>query len=122
LAIVGDVSLSHQQISIADPGHATTALGASMDGDKFADLISFTDLRRGRLARVLDVLRTEANRDKWENVRVVADRRPAVNNNMRIEPHTITERYFSSDRTERANMTVVAELRSVVDNRGLMNE
>ena len=58
-AIVRDVRLRHQQTIVADFGQTAAARCAAMNGDEFADVISFADFYSGRLARVFQILRRQ---------------------------------------------------------------
>lgn len=93
-----------------------------MDSYEFANLISFSDLGRGRLAAVLEVLWCETDRRERKNVRVVTNSRLAIDDDVRVEPDAVAEHDVIADRSERSDITFVAYLRTCADDRSLVNK
>jgi hypothetical protein len=87
------MSLRHQQIAVTNTRHSAAALGSAMDGDEFANVISLADLGPGWFACVFEILRSEADRDKRENVRFVTDLRSAVNDDVRLKTNAVSDLY-----------------------------
>ena len=71
--VVGDVGVGHQQVVAADGGEQSSALGAAMDGDEFADAVAVADAGLGALAFVLQVLGGHAGGAVREEDIVFAD-------------------------------------------------
>ena len=94
-AIVRDVRLRHQQISVADLGQTAAALRAAMNGDEFADVISIADFNACRFAAVFQILRRKSDGNERENFIVIADLRIAVNDDVRFEPVIFAQNDFS---------------------------
>ena len=120
LAIVRYVSLGHQQIAVANPGHSAATLGPPMDGDEFSDVIFLTYLCASWFARVFQILRSEADRDEWEYVRFIADRCSSIDDDMRFQADAVSKFDIFSNSTERANVRIVTDPRSFGNDRSFV--
>src|SRR5678815_4611948 len=89
--IVCDVRLGHDQTVVTNSSEHSAAGGATMNGDKLADVIAFADPRFGRFALVLQILRSKTNRDKGENVRFRTNRGVTVYYTMRLESDIVAK-------------------------------
>jgi hypothetical protein len=78
MAVVRHVRVRHEQIAIADRRHAAAARRAAMNRDELAEHVVSADDELGRLALELQILRRQADRRERIDLRVVADRRPPV--------------------------------------------
>jgi hypothetical protein len=57
VAIVSDMNTRHQEISTSEYRLATPSRGSSIDGNEFSDDVVITNLEKGLLASILEVLR-----------------------------------------------------------------
>src|SRR5438034_322391 len=96
-AIMSDVRLGHHETIVASLGQTASARGTAMDRNKLPDAVAPADFRFGSLARELQILRRQTNRDKWKDMRFISDARPAVDDAMTVNAHSITQRDFVTD-------------------------
>jgi hypothetical protein len=118
LAVMRDMHHRHQQTVRADTRGAKAGDGAAMDRAMLADLRARADLAARRLALVFEVLRRQTHRAEREQHRVRPDARVAVHHDMRDEFGAILDHRIGSDRAERADADVRADLRLVRHDRG----
>src|SRR5438445_259864 len=64
--IMSDVHLGHHETVVAGLGQTASAGGTAMDRNKLPDAVAPADFRFGGLARELQILRRQTNRDKWK--------------------------------------------------------
>ena len=87
---MSDVYLGHHETIVAGFGQAAAARGTAMDRNKLPDPVAPADFCFGSLARELQILRRQTNRDKWKDMRFISDARTAVDHAMTINAHSIT--------------------------------
>ena len=105
-----DVCLGHDQAIVADlRQHAATG-GAAMNRDELAYVVARADPCFGWFAFVLQILRSEANRNEWEYMRARANGSSSVDNAMRFETYAVAELHFITDDAVWTNKTVVPDL------------
>ena len=61
-AVVGDVTVGHHQVVVADPGDATALHSPTSDRGELSERVVLTDLESRRLAVVLEILRIAPQR------------------------------------------------------------
>src|SRR5436190_13781760 len=89
--VVCDMRLGHDQAIITDFSQQPATFGAAMNCHKLADPIPFADACLGRLAFVLEILGSEADRDKRKDLCPLADCGPAIDHAMGFKPHTVAQ-------------------------------
>jgi hypothetical protein len=115
MAVVRHVDVRHQQVVIADRRLAAAAGGAAVDRREFADGVVRADRQPGALTVILEVLRREADRRHREDVRSVADLRPAVDHRGRFDAAVPPDRHLWTDADIRADRRSVADPRAGMD-------
>ncbi len=73
LTVVGDMSVGHQQVVVADAGGRCILQRAAVDGGEFADHVAITNLQPGLFAGVLFILGIFTDRGELEDAVVLAD-------------------------------------------------
>jgi hypothetical protein len=111
-AVVRDVGVGHQQVVVADAGHAAAARRAAMDGHELADHVAVADHHPRRLAAELQVLRHQADRGHREDFVVVADLGDAVDDARRADPAVTADADVLADRHVRPDDRARADLRA----------
>jgi hypothetical protein len=81
-AIVSDVGLGHDQTIVTDARQHPATGSAAMDRYELAYVVVRTDLRFGWFAFVLQILRSESNRDEGKHVRACSDGSASVDDAM----------------------------------------
>src|SRR5690349_2277317 len=119
--VVRDVGLGHDQAIIAEARDHAATRSAAMNGDKLANLVARADARLRRLAFVFEILRSQTDRNEWENVCPGTDRRAAVDHDVRFKPHLVAENDFVADDAVRTDETLVANFGFGTNNCGRMN-
>src|SRR5439155_6956467 len=118
MAVMRDMHVRHQEIVVADGGVAATAGGATVDRCELADGVAFADGQPRALTLVLEVLRRKTDRRHREDVRLVADIGPAVDDDRRVDAASPANRNFGTDRAVGADDRSFAEPRRGMDVRG----
>ena len=95
--IMRDVSVGHDERVIADAGHSSAFWRAAVDGDKFTNDVVLTYSQMGRLAGVSNILRSETNGRKGEEVIVGADRGGPFHHYVRREFAVFADFYIWPD-------------------------
>ena len=81
-AVMGEVTVGHNPVIVADTGFADTGDRTEVERRKFADGVAVADNQLGRLVAVFFVLRDFAEAGKLENAVVFADGGVAVDDGM----------------------------------------
>src|SRR5271165_320177 len=110
-AVVRDVRIRHQQIVIADAGHALVVGGATVHRDRFAKYISVPDFEARRLTVVFLVLGRIAQRGELKYPVAGADSRRTVDHHMRTDPSARTDDHIRPDDAERPDLDIRRNLR-----------
>src|SRR5437588_7060081 len=95
--IMGDVRLGHYEAVIANFREATAAFSAAMNRYTFANARAAASLSVSLFAREFQVLRRQADRYEWKQMRFIADTRAAVNHTMRVNGDAVSEKDFIPD-------------------------
>ena len=88
--IMSDVHLGHHETVIASPGQTAPTRGTAMDRNKLPDAVAPADFRFGSFACELQILRRQANRDKWIDMGLISDPRKAVDYAMTVYAYSVT--------------------------------
>jgi hypothetical protein len=121
VAIVGDVRIIHHEHAAADLRQHAAALGAAMDGRKFANSIIVADHQTRRFAVILQVLRCRPDRGELENLVARADNGRAFDNSVRPYGGFRSDSYFGTDYSARADRDGRVEFRASVNYGAGMN-
>lgn len=79
---MGDMRVDHQQVIVAYTSDSTALHRAAMNGHAFANTVTVTNNRFGRLAIVFQILVRFAYASKLENLIIAADFRMSFDDNM----------------------------------------
>ena len=102
VAVVRDVHVGHEDVAVADRGHAAAAARAAVDGDELAEDVAAADDQPRFLAAELQVLRDQADRRERIDLGVVADLGPAVDDRRRADPAIGADADVGADRRRAA--------------------
>jgi hypothetical protein len=102
--------LGHEETILANSGNATTAGSSPVNSDKFANARPLSNLCFSLLARELQVLRREPDRNKREEMRFIADARTSVDHAVTIDSYPVPENYIFPDYGVRPDGTINANL------------
>src|ERR1700678_297954 len=102
-AIVGDVSVRHDEVVAAYPGDAAALHGAAIHGRKFPEVIFVADFERDPFAFVGDVLRLAADDGERVDAIFFAETSRTLHYSVRIEATTFAEFYVVADDRVSAN-------------------
>src|SRR4029079_8598856 len=108
-AIVRDVCLGHNQAVVDEASQHAAAGSASMNGYEFAYLVALADACFGRLAFVLQILRSKADGDEGKCLGAGADRCVTVDDAVRFESDAVAKLNVIADDAIRSNEAVVAD-------------
>ena len=84
-AVVRNVRADHQEIVISDAGMSATAFSSAVNIDVFAKCVVGTDRQKGFFAAVLEILRLDTDHAEGKEAVVAADRRRALNDDVRVQ-------------------------------------
>ena len=85
-AVVGDMGVRHEEIMIADPGHASAARRTPMNGHELAKDVVRPDDQPAPLTAKFQILRDEANGGARKDHGLVADLGPPVHDGGGADP------------------------------------
>src|SRR4051794_1481029 len=80
---MGNMYISHDPVVIADAGHAGILRGTEVESAKFPNCVAVADFKPCRLASIFLVLRRSADGRKLEKTVVAANRRVALDHDVR---------------------------------------
>src|SRR5439155_1820558 len=103
LAVMRDMHTEHEQAIVADPRHHPAASRPGIHRHIFADRVIAPDDEHRFLASILEILRLKSDRSERENTGALANRRAAVNDDVRHQRHPCTERDMPADNAIRPN-------------------
>lgn len=109
LAVVGDVGVAEEKVVRADAGGQFLE-GAAVNGGILPEHIRVSDLERGGLAGVFEVLRFPADRGEGEEFIVFPEGGSAFENDMRMEDTIIPEGHVLANDGIGAHADVLSEL------------
>ncbi len=110
-AIVRHVRIRHEQVVVADAGHALIVRRAAIDGAVLAKDVPVADLEPRRLPLVLLVLGRIADRGELKEVVVRADASGTVDDDVRSHDRTRADLDIGPDDGERPHADIRRELR-----------
>jgi len=108
--VMRHMRLGHEKTILANSGNATTPGRAPVNSDKFANARAPSDFCFSLLARELQVLRRQPDRNKREEMRFVADARTSVDNAVTIDSYPVSEDYIFADYGVRSDDTINTDL------------
>jgi hypothetical protein len=114
-AIMADVGVGHEQTIAPDrglPGFGCPAI----EGDKLANHGLLTDLQKGWLALILEVLRRTADRRSLVNLAFTTKASPIVNNGMRPNPRSFPNGYIILNDGVRSYVNILSKVGFWTDN------
>src|SRR5262249_5325432 len=114
LAVVRDVDVRHEHVAIADRRHAAAALRAAVDGDELTEDGARAEDEARFLAAKLEVLRRLPDGGERKNARLVANRRPAVDDGRGADAAVGAQRDVRTDRRLRPDRRPLADARARV--------
>ncbi len=120
-AVMRDVSAREEGAVVADACLGQTLDRAWVHRHMLADQAVLADHETRILAHVLEVLRLVPDRGEGMDARALPDRRVAGENHVRLQPRASPEDHVRTDRAERTDLAALADLRSVLDDRGRMD-
>jgi hypothetical protein len=119
---MGNMGLGHQKAVAADASSSAAAGGSAMYRDKFAYMISVTDLDRRRLSAVFQVLRSQPDRHEGKYMIIVTDSGISVDHGVRIDPNTASKFDVVADYRKCADVTVQPQDSGRTYQRGFMDK
>src|SRR5208283_5308834 len=121
LAVVADVHVGHDEAAIPQAGDAAAARGPARDGDRLANGVIVAQLAARGLARVLQVLRRDADRGEGEDAVAAAEGEMAVEHDVGDELALLAEDDVRADGAERADAAGGGNLRAIGNDRAGMD-
>jgi hypothetical protein len=119
-AIMRDMAVCEKIAPITHPRNRTRG-GRTIHRNKFAETVSFSDLKESRFTRIFQILRLLADRTKsMESISCPNPYRP-TNSHMILKPTIGSDRYLCADNTIRTNRNTRSNLSFGIDHRGRMN-
>jgi hypothetical protein len=112
-SVMGDVTTSHKQSVVADPGQATTPFGASVHGDMLANAVAFANLKTAGLALEFQILGDLTDNREGKDDRVFTDSGITSDHDMAFQLNTIGKHNIRTDNTERTDFDILAKGRTV---------
>src|SRR5476651_1420198 len=103
-AVMGDVSIHHQQIIIADTGDFSALSGAAVNGHTLANTVAMADFNPGRFTSILQVLIHFADSGELIDLIIFTDSGDTINHNMGFQYRTGTDFHLRANKAKRANM------------------
>jgi hypothetical protein len=119
--VMGDMHVVHQQHLVADAREHPAALGAAMDGGEFTDAVVVANLEPRRLAMILEILRSCADRSELKDAIAGADRRLALDYRVRADDGAGTDADLGGNYCTRADFNRRVEFGPSIDDRSGMN-
>jgi hypothetical protein len=110
MAVVSDVSVRHQEITVAQPSHAVFLVGTTVDRDPFAKKIVVTDFNACRTTLVTEVLWFAANDGAGEEAISLTDRRVAGDDDVAMQHTAIAQFDMGTDEAEGTYFHVTPQL------------
>src|SRR5690606_5940006 len=121
LAVVGDMAIGHEQVVVADAGHAAALLGSAVHGDEFPDDVAVADLEPCGLAPVAEVLRCIAQTGMAVNGVAAADAGRSENGGVRADGGRFADLDIGADAGKGADAHARSQLGQGVDHGGRMD-
>lgn len=116
-AVVGDVRVGHHQVVRADAGHSAAALGAAMDGRKFADPVAVANDKRALFTAEFQVLGFAADAGHRMDMVFGAESREAFDLGSGVNDCFVADVNTVFDNGERANRHSGTQVRTRMNNR-----
>ena len=108
-AVVRDMHVRHNPVVVTENRLTLVLGGTAADRAKFADRIPVTDRERGRLVRILLVLRIVSHRRKLINMIIVANLCGPVDHDVAVDACTATNLDIIADYRKSPNLDIVGD-------------
>ena len=119
-AIVRDVAVG-QDVVVRTDARDFAVAGGAVDGDVFAEGVVVADFRARDAALPFQVLRLQPDAGERKNFILPAERRVAVNDDVRMQFAAVAERDVFADDAIRADFAAGADLRLGMNDGGRVN-
>src|SRR3984957_8208720 len=120
-AVMGDVTVGHEEAAVADRGDAAAVLGAEIHRDAFAQVASGADDEAGRAAAIARRLRRRAERDERIDHGAGTDRRVAGEVHVGDQPAAVADDDMGPDHAIGADRDILADRRAGRDAGGCID-
>lgn len=109
VAIVCDMRVGHQHVSVTDARPMVFLLGTSADGHSFAEEVVVPDFDSGvSVSSKADILRLATDHAVWPEAVSLADRDLALHDNVTVELRPVADGDVGPDDAEGADLDIVA--------------
>ena len=110
VAIVSDMRIGHQHVSVTDARPVVLLFGSSADGDSFSEEIVVADFDTGvSVGSEADILRLAANHAVRPETVSLADDDFALHDHVAVEFGAVADRDVGANDAERSNFDIVAD-------------
>ena len=116
-AVVSDMTARHDVAMAAERRNAVFLLGATIDRHTFADQVVIADHHLRIAAAIADVLRIAPDDSHRKNAVMLADRDTSHDGDVVQQASSAADAGLGADDAQRADLDVVVQLRSRIDDR-----
>ena len=110
VAVVCDVSVGHQEVSVADSSDSVFFIGTAINCDTFTEQIVITDFNSCWSSCVAEVLRFGTDDCAWKEAIAFADRGVSRNRDVVVEDAAVADRDMGADDAKGAHHDLIAQL------------
>ncbi len=121
VAIVRDMHVCHEEVVAANPRHAMTFFGSTIQRAILPDDIAIADLQTRRFASITEMLWRFADGAELVDLVPAPNGRRAVDNYMRTDPRLVADLYVRTDDRIGTDAHVFSQLDVWIDNRLRVN-